>query len=134
MPYLEVLNSVLTQGDGNGVNWDAAVGEPGMPKCSIDFLSDMLADAVTTFDSQTTSDPPSATLRKILSESVAITKAVSKASTEGRQPGSSLPGADNALVKDWQQRFQQQYIAAYTLVSTARSLPGVCTQGVSFQS
>jgi hypothetical protein len=125
MLYLELLKSILINGDGKGVDWDVAVDERGSERTCIKFLEEILADAAKAFNGQATSDIPSATLQKILSESAAIAQAVSQAATGSR------PSADSTTVKDWQQRFQEQYVTAVRLSSTARSLPGTSTQGVS---
>jgi hypothetical protein len=133
MPYLNTLHVLLTTGPGGGVNWDEASGssDVGAASQSVSYVSSMLQDAKSTFSGLATKDTPSLDFNDILSACVDIANAIETEAKKGTKMSNAFPAADSSAVKDWQSRFQAQYVKAQTMVSVAKSLPGSAAGGVS---
>ncbi|KAK1777277.1 hypothetical protein QBC45DRAFT_417155 [Copromyces sp. CBS 386.78] len=131
---LSILQVIVSGKNTEGnIDWEQARnGGTGTDskKNSIGYVKTMLEDAKTRFAQVATASEPSQTLSTIINVSLQVATGINDEVKKSSSASSEWPAKDSEKVKKWQEDFAVQYQKANTLISTAKTVPGVTANGI----
>jgi len=120
--YVTTIQSFLTGGPDNGVDWDLLQStDPAKRNNGLGVITSLIEDAQKNF--KPSNDPPSQTLISIFSEVLNVTSTLQKAIDNNKAINSTpLPNGDSAEVKDWQLQVNKAVTKAVGLDTNSKLL------------
>ncbi|KAK3505269.1 hypothetical protein B0T13DRAFT_485904 [Neurospora crassa] len=135
---LAILHVIVSGKNTEGnIDWEQArSGGTGVDskKNSIGYVQTMLEDAKTRFSQVATTSDPSQTLSTIIDVSLQVATGINDQVKKSGSMSSEWPAKDSEIVKKWQADFAAQYPKANTLIATAKTIPGVASNGIPLMS